>query len=114
MKRAPERKLVPDDPPDPIEECWYCNEDIYLDEDNNFPAIEAQGKIFPTCERDECLEAIGIELGWDKDFEELDDDYTFAEYVRDEGIAYKHILTEREEKELRAEQKFKERRDKDE
>lgn len=103
IHHVPDRRLVPPDPPDPYADCWYCNEGLYPDRDNDIEVIEGEDREYYCCMSKRCLEAIGIEEGWDEDYEDLDDDYTFAEYVRNRGCVVKHIMTKAEEEMLKAE-----------
>lgn len=94
---------------DPIGECFWCNEAIYPDKDNDILVIEGNNKEFLTCGDKKCLEAIGIELEWDKDYRKLDSDLKFYEFVDGRGMTYKHIPTEEELKLHEADLKLEEK-----
>ncbi len=103
--------------PEPIAECWWCNEDIYL-EDQEYCVIEGkvdgEYKQFPihSFEHKECLEAIGLELNWKEDYFAEDEEYnfcvSFAEYVWERGVRFIHEPTDEELRYAHAELKWEE------
>jgi len=82
----PDRKLVPDDPPEPYTECWYCNDDIFLDNENGYHVLGG----YDWCGRDECAEAIGVEMGLKN---EAVGNYSFAEFVQNQKSEYVQVPT---------------------
>lgn len=86
-----DRKLVPPEGPKPYTQCWHCNEDIYLDSDNRYFSLDG----YACCESNDCIEAIGIELGFDEEFQILDDGYTFIEYIQDKAGEYVQAALEK-------------------
>ena len=106
MRREfPERRMIPLEPSKPVALCWYCNENVYPDEENRVYTIANR----PVCERDECVEAIGLEIEADKRYKDLKDDYTFADFIRDEYGERKYIIILEDCQLLRDEEKMKER-----
>ena len=99
--RVPDRRLEPPEPAPPVSSCWYCNEPLYGDS-----VLTIGG--YDCCGNDECVEAIGLEIAADLEYEDLDDDFTFVDYVLGEYGEYKHIPTQEEMEMEKAEMKMEE------
>lgn len=74
------KKQSPPDPPEPVAQCWYCKEDLYPGPDGTIMKLQ---DMF-LCGKDECLIAAGIEAGLDEEYIPMSDDYSFADFVRDD------------------------------
>lgn len=110
MRRPPERPVNPPEPPKPVDNCWYCGEDLYPNYNNDIDFIAGE---YPCCMSEDCIEAIALEEGVIDEYERwLEEneyaDSTLFEYVYEAYHEYHHILTDREREEVRAEAKLEE------
>ena len=44
---------------EPVAECWFCNEDLF---EGEYEVIEGYDVAYTCCGRDECIEAIALEV----------------------------------------------------
>lgn len=89
---VPDRRLVPPAPPEPVAECWYCNEDLYTEADGNIDYLEINGNEYYCCMQVECLEAIALEEGLREKYHKEDfDNYSLAEYTYDKGVRRRSV-----------------------
>lgn len=94
MHNVPGRRMNPPEPREPEVDCWYCNEGIFADWDNEVFMIGE----YICCGKEKCVEAIAMEMEIEDEYVPMNDDYCLARYVVDNYGHYENLENIKEDK----------------